>query len=169
MHPRARQLISQLDLQPHPEGGYFREVTRATLAVHSDTVSALRPAYTDIYFLLVSGQVSRWHRVCHDEIWHFYEGSPLRLLRLTENLEQLDDLTLDPGACCFKQVIPARAWQAAESLGDYTLVGCTVAPGFDFADFRMLKDLPEVAARVYQNYPDLGRFVTVQNLRDISS
>ncbi len=160
MHPRARQLISQLGLQPHPEGGYFREMTRSGLAVHSDNVHDLRPAFTDIYFLLVAGQVSHWHRVQHDEIWHFYEGSPLRLLSLSANLDALRDLTLDPQACCFKQVIAAYDWQAAESLGDYTLVGCTVAPGFDFRDFRMLKDLPEVAAKVYRDFPDFGRFVT---------
>ncbi len=163
MHPRASQLIRQLDLQPHPEGGFFREVARSALPVHSDPVDGIRPAYTDIYFLLTAGQVSHWHRVRHDEIWHFYEGSPLRLLQLSANLEQLSDQTLDPALGRYKLVVPGDCWQAAESLGDYSLVGCTVAPGFDFADFCMLKDLPEVAAKVYWNFPDLGRFVTKKN------
>jgi len=160
MHHRASQLIRQLDLQPHPEGGFFREIMRSDLPVHSDSVVGIRPAYTDIYFLLVAGQVSHWHRVRHDEIWHFYEGSPLRLLQLSANLEQLSDQTLDPALCRYQQVVPRDCWQAAETLGDYTLVGCTVAPGFDFADFCMLKELPEIAAKVYRDFPDLGRFVT---------
>lgn len=159
MHPRAAQLIAKLDLQPHPEGGFFKEVYRSQHQVHSSGVNAVRSAFTDIYFLLTAGQVSLWHRVMHDELWNFYEGAPLRLLQLAGDFSRLHDYRLDPEGGHYKQLISAGNWQAAESAGDYSLVGCTVAPGFDFADFRLLKDLPEVAARVYHDYPDLGRFV----------
>ena len=159
MHPRAQQLIEQLQLQPHPEGGYFREVYRGELQVHSDAVGELRSAMTDIYFLLPAGQVSRWHRVAHDELWNFYEGAPLILHQLSPDLTSSSKQQLDPQVGCFKYLVPADHWQAAESSGDYSLVGCTVAPGFDFNDFRMLKDLPESATKVYADYPELACFV----------
>lgn len=159
MHPRAQQLIDKLGLQPHPEGGYFREVYRSELQVHSDAVGGLRAAVTDIYFLLPAGQVSRWHRVAHDELWNFYEGAPLALYQLSPDFSQSICQQLDPQIGQFKQVVPAHHWQAAESSGDYSLVGCTVAPGFEFSDFRMLKDLPESAAKVYATYPEWGRFI----------
>ena len=159
MHPRAAELIAKLDLQPHPEGGYFKEVYRSQQQVPSGSVNAVRSALTQIYFLLTAGQVSLWHRVMHDEVWNFYAGAPLRLLQLTGDFSRFNDSYLDPDAGHYQQVVSAGHWQAAESTGAYSLVGCTVAPGFDFTDFRLLKDLPEVAARVYHDYPDLGRFV----------
>lgn len=159
MHPRVQQLIEQLGLQPHPEGGYYREVYRAELLVNSDIVDDLRAAATDIYFLLPAGQISRWHRVAHDELWNFYEGSPLILQQLSPDFTRHSCRQLDPQIGQFKQLVAAGSWQAAESCGDYTLVGCTVSPGFEFADFRMLKDLPESAANVYVNYPELARFI----------
>ncbi len=159
MHPRAQQLIEQLQLQPHPEGGFYREVYRSELQVHSDAADALRAGLTDIYFLLPAGQVSRWHRVAHDELWNFYAGAPLNLWQLSPDLQTLQQHQLDPQRLCYKQLIEAGCWQAAESTGDYSLLGCTVAPGFDYADFRMLKDFPQQAAQVYQTYPDLARFV----------
>lgn len=159
MHPRAQQLIERLELQAHPEGGYYREVYRAGLQVHSAAVDELRPAVTDIYFLLPAGQISRWHRVAHDELWNFYEGSPLAIHQLSSDFLQHRCVQLDPQIEQFKQLVPAGDWQAAETGGDYTLVGCTVAPGFEFTDFRMLKNLPERAAKVYADYPELARFV----------
>ncbi len=159
MHPRVQQLIEQLDLQPHPEGGYYREVYRAEQLVHSDLVGELRAAATDIFFLLPAGEISRWHRVAHDELWNFYEGSPLVLQQLSPDFVRHRCCHLDPKIGQFKQQVPAGFWQAAETTGDYTLTGCTVAPGFEFADFRMLKDLPESAANVYANYPKLARFI----------
>ena len=159
MHPQAQHLIERLSLQPHPEGGYYREVYRSELQVHSDAVGELRSAATDIYFLLSAGQVSRWHRVVHDELWNYYAGDPLTLHQFNPGFSQHSCRQLDPQIGQYKQVVPAGYWQAAESSGDYTLVGCTVTPGFDFADFRMLKDLPESAAKVYANYPELARLV----------
>ena len=91
---------------------------------------------TEIYFLLCEGQVSRFHKVLHDEFWHFYEGSPLRLI--DGDLEIFDEIILDPKKANYQHCVKGGRWQAAESTGEYTLVGCTVAPGFDFADFAFL-------------------------------
>jgi len=159
MHPQAQQLIERLALQPHPEGGFFREVYRTDLQVQSPAVKQKRAALTDIYFLLPAGQVSRWHRVAHTELWNYYAGAPLQLHQLSADFSAYSCRSLDPQIAQFKQLVPAGDWQAAESQGDFTLVGCTVSPGFDFADFLMLKDLPEAAARVYAEYPQLSRFI----------
>ncbi len=156
---QVQQLIDQLQLDPHPEGGFYREVYRSELQVHSDAVGGLRAGLTDIYYLLPAGQVSRWHRAAHDEIWNFYAGAPLRLHQLSADLRQQRSCQLDPQVLQFKQLVPGGAWQAAESTGAYSLLGCSVAPGFDFSDFRLLKDLPELAARVYAEYPELARFL----------
>ncbi|SHJ45825.1 hypothetical protein SAMN02745165_02441 [Malonomonas rubra DSM 5091] len=159
MHLRAQQLIDQLGLQPHPEGGYYREVYRSGLQVQSESVKELRAAMTDIYFLLSAGQISRWHRVAHDELWNLYEGAPLKLHQLSPDLSTCSSHQLDAEVGCFKHLVPANYWQAGESCGDYTLVGCTVAPGFDFSDFCMLKDLPETAAKVYADFPQLAALI----------
>lgn len=146
MSARVRQLIAELDLQPHPEGGVFREVYRSRLPVRRPD-GAPRPALTTIFFLLPAGAVSRWHRVAADEVWHHYEGADLELRVLgqdaahieTHRLGRVADNTLPV------RVVPTHAWQSARSLGEYTLVGCTVAPGFEFADFLMLDDIsPEL-------------------------
>jgi uncharacterized protein len=159
MNRRAAALVRSLKLQPHPEGGFFREVFRS-----EDTVEArqgLRSALTTIYFLLTKGQVSRFHRVTSDEIWHFYEGAPLRLHYISPDFKRHESLQLGP--CRGKRapygVIPAGAWQAAETTGDYTLVGCTVGPGFDFADFTMLRDAKDDAATLVRRHPRWARLV----------
>ncbi|MDB5736016.1 MAG: hypothetical protein JWN16_2653 [Alphaproteobacteria bacterium] len=125
----ADRLIALLDLKPHPEGGHFRETFRDD--------GEGRAHSTAIYFLLKSGEVSRWHRVDAAEVWHFYRGAPLelRIGRDTYVLGANIDEAQVP-----QLVVPPHAWQAARSLGDYTLVGCTVAPGFEFAHFEMAPD-----------------------------
>ena len=148
MHPRARQLIDDLRLQPHPEGGYFREIHRSSARVHPDDERPDRAAVTSIYFLLVGGQHSRWHRVRSDELWHFYEGDALDLLLAAPTLAKVDVLVVSPpaGPGQSMQVAPADWWQAARSRGAYSLVGCTVAPGFEYADFAFLRDDPDRVA-----------------------
>jgi len=125
----ADRLIALLDLKPHPEGGYFRETFR--------DAGAGRAASTAIYFLLRKGEASRWHRVDAAEVWHFYRGAPLelRIGKATYILGADIDQAQAP-----QVVVPPHAWQAARSLGDYTLAGCTVAPGFDFSRFEMAPD-----------------------------
>jgi uncharacterized protein len=125
----ADRLIELLGLAPHPEGGHFRETFRNS--------GEGRAHSTAIYFLLRCGEVSRWHRVGAAEVWHFYRGAPLELMIG----KQIYLLGPDIDAAQAPQiVVPPNAWQAARSLGDYTLVGCTVAPGFDFAHFEMAPD-----------------------------
>jgi uncharacterized protein len=133
MDPRATELIATLNLLPHPEGGYFREVYRSEATVIPDDGRPPRAALTTIYFLLPAGAYSRWHKVLSDEVWHFYEGAPLELL--CESQRWILG-PVGPGQSPV-HTVPAGAWQAARSRGVYTLVGCTVGPGFDFADFTL--------------------------------
>ncbi|MCP4024469.1 MAG: cupin domain-containing protein [Desulfobacteraceae bacterium] len=152
-----QDLIEKYKLQPHPEGGYFREVFRSDMTLASPAANQKRNAVTHIYYLLVAGQVSRFHKVVHDEIWNFYQGSPVKLLKYdTQTLEQ--DI-IGPGCDDFVCIVKGGFFQAAEPTGEYSLVGCTVAPGFDFADFSFLKDHLELAAVFQTTYPDLAKYL----------
>ena len=151
MHARAADLVEALGLQPHPEGGWFREVYRSTDVVSRD--GAARDALTSIYYLLAAGQLSRWHVVTLDEVWHFHEGEPLELLTCDPRLSiveaRVEVLRLGPPSSDGtrpQHVVPRGVWQAARPTGAYALVGCTVAPGFDYADFQFLADLPDADA-----------------------
>lgn len=133
--------IKLINLIPHPEGGYFRETYRS--ANLFDNVNGEFPdgrCYcASIYYLLESGQFSKFHRIKSDEIWHFYDGSPLDLFYIYN--EQLHHTILgrniDKGMM-FQQIVPAGAWMAAKlSVGDYSLVGCDTAPGFEYKDFEI--------------------------------
>ena len=129
----AAAIIARLDLKPHPEGGHYRETFRDK-NVDADG----RSRSTAIYFLLARGERSHWHRVDAVETWHYYAGSALTLRIADENGERSVTLGADLTAGETPQaVVPAHAWQAAEGTGDWTLVGCTVAPGFEFAKFEL--------------------------------
>ncbi len=161
----AEEVIRQLSLKPHPEGGFFRETFRdKALArfspegncstdqnsrqngANSDrkslpTLVSLgeRAASTAIYYLLAQGEISRWHRVDAAEIWHFYAGAPLEL-SLSEHGREASFQRLGNDLAageCPQLVAPAGWWQSAKSLGAWTLVGCTVAPGFEFSRFEL--------------------------------
>ncbi len=159
MDGRAAELIRSLDLAEHPEGGYFREVFRSSREVLSGPDK--RSALTTIYFLLVAGNHSRWHVVRSDEVWHYYEGDPLELLVVDPDDRTMRRTRLGPAAEAQEpvRIVPAEHWQAARSTGAYTLVGCSVGPGFEFADFKLLTDLPETASRFRQTVPDLDAFL----------
>ena len=161
----ASGLIDKLALQAHPEGGWYREIYRSPTRV--ETAGGSRSAITTIYYLLERHQLSRWHVVQADELWHFYAGAPLQLLEYDPTTRRLMRHVLGhvdtapaasaggaagaaiaaaPAASATPvAVIPARVWQAACSLGEYSLVGCTVGPGFEFADFQFTSDLPSHA------------------------
>jgi predicted cupin superfamily sugar epimerase len=141
---RPRELIAQLGLTPHPEGGHFAETFRSTLSVAPEDGRTGRTALTAIYFLLDQAESSRWHRVTSDETWHWYEGEPLELLTFPPGGGEITVTVLGPltAASTPMHVVRAGWWQAARPRGAYALVGCTVGPGFDFADFTMLADLP---------------------------
>jgi predicted cupin superfamily sugar epimerase len=131
--PSANDIIASLDLKPHPEGGHYRETFRDP-AVDADG----RSRSTAIYFLLARGERSHWHRIDAVEVWHYYAGDALTL-RIADD-DGTRSITLGPGLAAGEApqaIVPAYAWQAAESAGDWTLVGCTVAPGFDFATFEL--------------------------------
>ena len=138
----ATEIVDRLELEPHPEGGWYREVHRSAEQVQ--TARGPRSALTTIYYLLERGQLSRWHAVASDEIWHFYSGAPLELLVYEPASKKLQRSPLD--SVNPVGVVPANAWQAARSLGDYSFVGCNVGPGFEFEDFRFVAALPEHGA-----------------------
>jgi len=133
VNPTATDIIRQLGLAPHPEGGHYREIHRAAAAPGE------RAAVTSIYFLLIRGERSHWHRVDATEIWHYHAGAALRLEIAAEGSPPAEHLlgpTMDQGQQP-QAIVPPGAWQAAESLGEWTLVGCTVAPAFDFEGFEL--------------------------------
>jgi uncharacterized protein len=130
----ARHIIRLLNLRPHPEGGHFIETYRDA------SESGGRAASTAIYFLLARGERSHWHRVDATEVWHYYAGAPLELEIADKDGGPIRRLRLGIDLQAGERpqaAVPRHAWQAAESLGDWTLVGCTVAPGFEFAGFEL--------------------------------
>ena len=129
----AQQIIHALALKPHPEGGHYRESFR------NGGAESGRAHSTAIYFLLQEGEVSHWHRVDAAEVWHFYCGAPLELeMRIHNGARSRHILGIDIKSGQRPQiVVPRFVWQRARSLGPYTLVGCTVAPGFEFAGFEL--------------------------------
>jgi predicted cupin superfamily sugar epimerase len=170
---RAQQLIGLLELQPHPEGGWYRETFRSPASVTPCDGRSDRSALTSIYFLLEAGTHSRWHRVLSDEVWVHLEGAPLALwtadaaFRTAPAHARLGPI--DAHGTRPQHVVPAGQWQAAEPIarrtsddhtpGEYTLVACMVAPGFDFTDFSMMDAAGDEAAQVRHHWPELARFI----------
>jgi uncharacterized protein len=129
----AAEIIARLGLKPHPEGGHYRETFR-----DAGVDASGRSHSTAIYFLLARHERSHWHRIDAVEVWHYYAGSALVLEIVDGDGRRSIRLGADISAGEVPQaIVPAQAWQAAESSGDWTLVGCTVAPGFDFATFEL--------------------------------
>ena len=191
---QATELIARLNLAPHPEGGWYREIYRSATRV--ETARGSRSALTTIYYLLEQEQLSRWHVVQADEIWHFYAGAPLELVAYAPDTRSFERHVLgDVGGAAAAEndvadnglgaasggavaagglaatpwvesvasaasvaVIPTGVWQAARSLGEYSLVGCTVGPGFEFADFQFVSALPSHADHFSG---DLARFASL--------
>lgn len=158
---RADILIDRLGLQPHPEGGHFREIHRSRSSVSPGGGRADRAALTTIYFLLRRGERSRWHRLRSDEVWHYCEGDPLELVWTDPGLQEISRQSLGrlTEATQPVAIVPAESWQAARSLGEYTLVGCTVGPGFDFADFRTMEPDSAEASSLLSRHPELSVFL----------
>lgn len=153
---RAEQLRKELSLLSHPEGGYYSEIYRSEMKVALEvsggtTRHLLRSAMTSIYFLLTKGDVSRWHVVEADEAWHFYEGDAIELYIMPPDFSRVEKIMLGTFDADKNvqpvHVVPAGWWQASRSSGEYSLCGCTVAPGFEFAGFRMLNEEEKVVVR----------------------
>ena len=149
-------LIKKYDLEPHPEGGYFKEVYRSSQEVRSEKVQETRNALTHIYFLLRKGEVSRFHRVHHDEIWNFYEGDPLKLIEF--NGEKIEEKIIGQEGN-YVAIVQGGVYQAAETTGEYTLVGCSVAPGFDFKDFSFIDDETQHLKSINEKFPDYKKYL----------
>jgi predicted cupin superfamily sugar epimerase len=129
----AAEVIARLDLKPHPEGGHYRETFRDAGQTNG------RGHGTAIYYLLQAGERSHWHRIDAAEVWHFYAGAALKL-SLSADGRQGDEFRLGADLIAGERpqaVVPSGYWQAAESLGTWSLVGCTVAPAFEFASFEL--------------------------------
>ncbi len=168
--PAAHELVERLGLIPHPEGGYYRETHRDSARVArvgpdgSVTAHASRAASTAIYYLLCDEAYSAWHRIDADEAWHFYAGSPLDIHMLDEagrlSTCRLGN-ALEHGEARFQVIVPAGHWFAAERVAvstegePFALVGCTVAPGFEFSAFE-LADTAALTAR----YPSHAALLT---------
>ena len=161
MNARAAELIRLLDLQPHPEGGHFVEAFRSRLLVSPSDSRSPRAALTVIYFLLVEGSFSRWHRVLSDEAWHWYEGSPLELLSVGRDGGSVSISTLGTvsSTSAPMRVVPAGWWQAARPLGPYALVGCSVGPGFEYSDFSLLSSIPDAQRPLFSPQSLLGELL----------
>ena len=131
----AAEVIRLLGLEPHPEGGHYRQTFR-----DQRTVDGTRAASTAIYFLLARGERSHWHKVDAVEVWHYHAGAPLTLEMAAGAQGPVERVTLGPDLLAGERpqaVVPTHIWQAARSLGEWTLVSCTVAPGFEFAGFEL--------------------------------
>ena len=156
---QAADWIERLSLQPHPEGGWYREVYRSAELLDEtmlpERFGGTRSFSTAIYFLLMAGEISRLHRIKQDELWHFYDGAPLRLHRIRPDGSTCSELLGREAGALPMAMVPAGDYFGAEvTEGDYTLVGCTVAPGFDFADFEMPS-----RDELYTRFPDQADLV----------
>lgn len=148
------------DLQPHPEGGKYQEVYRSRLPVHSSQHGD-RNALTHIYFQLESGEYSQFHKVRSEEVWNLYQGEGLKLYQWDGKSEHIETIILSAASQTFCHVIPADYWQAAEPLGAQSvLVGCSVAPGFEFEDFTLIHEHPELSQELVSKHPSLAHLAT---------
>lgn len=159
MHPRASELLTTLNMRPHPEGGHYVELYRSARRIEVLERKVERSAISAIYFLLAGEAYSRWHRVMSDEMWHYHEGDPIELVMLDQR--GLRRVRLGPvsGETRPTVIVPAGTWQTGRTTGAYTLITCTVGPGFEFTDFTLAVDYPDVAARIASAGPDLAGFI----------
>ncbi|MDE3251257.1 MAG: cupin domain-containing protein [Bacteroidota bacterium] len=161
MQITVQHLVNHFQLMPHPEGGYYKETYRSSGFIHEnalpDPFVGKRHFSTAIYFLLERGNFSAFHRIRSDELWHFYTGDPLIIHVLNPDGSytkiQLGNRDNDP---CFQAMVPAGAWFASETApgGQFSFVGCTVSPGFDFADFELAE-----SASLMADFPDHAELI----------
>lgn len=165
---RVQQLIATLGLQPHPEGGWYREVFRSPATVLPSDGRPSRSALTTIYFLLDAGSRSRWHKVSSDEVWVHLEGAPLLLWTASMTLREAPTCTrlgpVDSEGTRPQHVVPGGIWQAALPMAvhagpKHVLAACMVGPGFDFSDFCLMREDGNEVDLVRKHWPDLGRFI----------
>ena len=149
------------DLKEHPEGGRFREVFRSAKIITTQD-SRAKSALTHIYFSLKPGEISRFHKVASDEIWNLYKGSGLNLFTWDGTNANPSCITLSASENSFCYVIPAGMWQAATPISDEVLVGCSVAPGFEFSDFTLMAPDSEDAQTLISMNPEMSRYIRAE-------
>ena len=152
MHPPdATYWISHLKLNPHPEGGHFRETVRSKIQVSTESLAMLKPAITSIYYLLAGDEFSAFHRLSSDEIWYFHTGAPLTIHYFNKNGKLISITLSDTEEGQWSFCVPAGCWFAAEIIckKDYTLVSCAVSPGFLFSEFELAKQ-----GKLIELYPE---------------
>jgi len=151
--------MKPIELIEHPEGGRFREVFRSAKIVKTHKGSA-RSALTHIYFSLNADEKSRFHKVASDEVWNLYQGTGLLLYTWNGTATPPKCITLSAKNNCFCHVIPAGIWQAAEPISETVLVGCTVAPGFQFEDFTLIEPDSNTGKLLTSIAPEFVKFIT---------
>jgi len=150
--------MKPIDLKDHPEGGRFCEVFRSHKIV-STREDNTRSALTHIYFSLKPDEISRFHRVASDEVWNLYQGTGLNLYTWDGTDKPPECVTLSAGSSNFCHVVPANIWQAAEPVSDTILVGCSVAPGFEYSDFTLMDPDSDEANRLISIAPDMVKYI----------
>ncbi len=150
--------MKPIELTEHPEGGRYREVFRSAKTIITDK-GPERSALTHIYFSLNADERSRFHKVTSDEVWNLYQGTGLRLYTWAGTETPPKCITLSPQDNCFCYVIPAGVWQAAEPVSDTVLVGCTIAPGFEFEDFELIEPESSVGKLLASIAPEFVKFI----------
>ncbi|WP_018970541.1 cupin domain-containing protein [Rubritalea marina] len=149
------------NLLDHPEGGKYTEVFRSIHKVQSASLGQ-RSSLTHIYFQLAEGEVSQFHKVSSEEVWNLYKGQGLRLYQWDGESDTIDVITLSAETNTFCHVVPAHYWQAAEPIGkDEVLVGCSVAPGFEFEDFTLIRDCSGLAQKLITLEPSLSHLAQI--------
>jgi len=161
MNPRASVLIDLLGLDPHVGGGYIGDVFRSAKLVHLPGSFDTRRAMTSAYYLLAAGEFDCWHRLAGDEVWHFIEGAPMELLWIEPGGEKDTRALLGEVAIESRPVavVPGGCWQMARTTGAYTLVGCTMGPGFEYVDYQAIKDLPDEAGEFQRRFPEFAVYI----------
>ncbi len=161
MKSRAAEIVKTLRLEPHPEGGFYREFHRSAATVAPGGGGGPRSALTAAFFLLRAGDISRWHCVRWDEQWTHLDGQGVDLHVLDPVEFRLETIRLGPPGVSrvATAVVTGGWWQAAKPAGDFALVSCTVGPGFDFADLAFMADDARAAERLRAAHPDAARLL----------
>ena len=153
------KIIEILNLSNHPEGGYFCQTYKSDFIVQPENKSYTRSCATHIYYYLQRGMYSKFHKVKHDEIWNLYDGEGVKLHVYDAKNNKVDEQILSKSHFNFHTVVRGDLWQAAEPMGDFVLVGCTVAPGWELEDEAYLCDHPEILDKLIELRPDLQRLI----------
>ena len=161
MNQRVSDLVNLLEMEPHVGGGYIREIFRSTNVVHLPSNQEERWALTTIYYLLGAGEYDSWHRVDGDEVWHYHEGAKLELIWIEQGKEKYTRCLVGEieESCRPIAVVPGGCWQTARTTGEYTLVGCTMGPGFEYKGYKLLRNNLGEASEIQRRFPELAEFL----------